>query len=177
MRQELLERLGKTWGERPTAQAETGTQTNRFLVVTVSQQEMLLPVESVREIISAPRLTALPRSRAEILGVTSLRGEIIPVLCLTRILGGQVNGKPEFGRCLILNSDGESVGLRVDDVQEFAQIRPDDGGMMTSDTLAEEFRVISSVALEGDVVRPVLDVALILAVVFGEGEFHENESH
>lgn len=177
MRQELLERLGKTWLERPKAQAETGTQTNRFLVVKVLQQEMLLSVELVREIISAPRLTALPRSRTEILGVTSLRGEIIPVLCLTRILGGEVDGKSESGRCLILNSDGESFGLRVDDVQEFAQLRHDESGMMTSDTLAEEFRVISSVALEGDVVRPVLDVDLILAAVFGEGEFHENESH
>jgi chemotaxis signal transduction protein len=164
------------WG-RPQERSEPRSPQSRFLVVKVAQQEFLLSVGVVREIIHAPLMTSLPRTSPEILGIISLRGEMLPVLDLDRILGLSAPSEHAPLRCLILSSARGSFGLLVDDVEEFTHLLPHELGLMTSESLAEEFRVVSSVAMDGELARPVLDIELILSTVFGERKSDGNESH
>jgi purine-binding chemotaxis protein CheW len=46
-----------------------------------------VPSENVREVVRVPGLTPLPRAPGFVLGVTSHRGEVLPVLDLLRFLG------------------------------------------------------------------------------------------
>lgn len=50
------------------------------LLVPVGDDTYAIPLHQVREVVSAPELTALPTSPATVLGLLNLRGGIVPVL-------------------------------------------------------------------------------------------------
>ena len=54
------------------------------LLFTLEGQRYALPLEDVRELVRAVRLTPLPRAPAVVEGLLNLRGELLPVLDLRR---------------------------------------------------------------------------------------------
>src|SRR5438876_9484377 len=113
-----------------------------------------LPVEQVQEIEPLRELTPLPRAPRETLGLVNVRGRIVPVLDLARLLGTEASAKPS--RLVVASVSGSYVAFAVDEVTSVAALRdlqPDPSGAFvgTSQT---------SGALMG-----VLDAAQILATV------------
>jgi purine-binding chemotaxis protein CheW len=62
----------------------TGAET---LLLPVGRDLYALPVEWVREVVAAPRLTRLPTSPPVVLGLFNLRGQIVPLLDTAALLG------------------------------------------------------------------------------------------
>ena len=55
------------------------------------------PLEQVREVLPLPRIATLPTAPPTVLGVFNLRGEIVPVLDTSRVLGvDPVAGPPAY---------------------------------------------------------------------------------
>ena len=109
-----------------------------------------LPVEQVQEI----ELTPLPRAPRETLGLVNVRGRIVPVLDLARLLGTEASAKPS--RLVVANVSGCCIAFAVDEVTSVAPLRdlqPDEGGMFVGTAQ-------TSGALMG-----VLDADRILATV------------
>lgn len=77
-------------------------------------------IEHVKEILKPLQITPVPRAPDYLKGVTSLRGEIIPVFDLKKRLGlealiqGQEKGK---GRILIVSVRGEVMGALIDEIK------------------------------------------------------------
>jgi purine-binding chemotaxis protein CheW len=72
-----------------------------------------LDVTQVREIVRYQEATPLPMAPALIEGVIDLRGSVIPVIDLGRLLGGSTVEATSQARIVVLDADGLVVGLCV----------------------------------------------------------------
>jgi chemotaxis signal transduction protein len=67
----------------------------RALLIPVGLDLYAVPLESVREVVAAPRLCCLPTGPAAVLGLFNLRGEIVPLLDTAALIGvGRLTGCP-----------------------------------------------------------------------------------
>lgn len=79
-------------------------------------------VDEVLEIIATPPISRLPLPHPELAGVTSVRGEVIPVLDLGVRLLGAPSRRP--GRLVLVHHQGTGtlLGLLVDDVETMVMV-------------------------------------------------------
>jgi purine-binding chemotaxis protein CheW len=105
------------WAEAFVAQKE-------YLAFTIDNEPYAVPLASIQEIVTARKLTRVPRCPADVLGICAVRGELITVLD-TRLRLRRGRSGSDRGRILLTTSaSGEKVGLWVDDVlgvQRFSQ--------------------------------------------------------
>lgn len=96
-----------------------GRATHR-LTVTAGGARVALAASGVAEVIRAPRITRVPNGPSSLLGVTHLRGTILPVVSLSRLLaaGGSAGGAE---RVVVLRRDPR-IGLAVDSVETLQAI-------------------------------------------------------
>lgn len=80
----------------------------------VKGQIYALEVGHVREIVRVPNITPLPNAPELIEGVVDLRGSVIPVLDLARVLGRGRGGLGAQARIVVVEFDGLVMGLWVD---------------------------------------------------------------
>lgn len=90
--------------------------TSRWLTFSLDGVRYAVEVARVQEILRPRPLTPLPGAQAWIAGVMNLRGAIVPVLCLHRLLGSAPAEITEDSRILVTDVTGESVGFQVDAV-------------------------------------------------------------
>ncbi|HKJ91941.1 MAG TPA: CheW domain-containing protein [Longimicrobiales bacterium] len=104
--------------------ARLNVATPRWVVAQSGDLLVGLSARQAREILEAPALTRLPGGRAAV-GVMSLRGRILPVFALDRLLG--IGARDETGRPVVLvEVDGRTAGFVVDRVVgvEAASVKP-----------------------------------------------------
>jgi purine-binding chemotaxis protein CheW len=103
-------------GVEPRAQRE-------LLVFLLAGSAYALPIERVREIVRLRALTPMPHVPGDVLGVLSLRGEIVQVIDARRRLG-LAPAEPARGARVIVMSgeDGGVTGLLVDAVLEVLRV-------------------------------------------------------
>ncbi len=93
-----------------------------LLVIWLNDDPYALPIERVREIVRLRPITPVPHVPKAVLGVISLRGEIVQVLDLRGRLGlAAASAAPDLRRhrIVVLNGeDGQLAGLLVDRVSE-----------------------------------------------------------
>jgi purine-binding chemotaxis protein CheW len=99
----------------------TTTIEQQIVVFALSAEEYALPIENVQEIIryAEPRAVASPEP--SIRGLISLRGKIVPVVDLALRLG-LVAEPADEQKIVIVELDGGTVGVVVDDVEEVLTI-------------------------------------------------------
>ena len=71
------------------------------------------------EIITGHTITSLPLVPSYIRGIINLRGQIIPIVDIRRLLD---QGSCQNNCMIILQSDGTEVGILVDEVQKMVDI-------------------------------------------------------
>lgn len=93
------------------------------LTVRAGDARVAMAAGSVAEVIRGPRITRVPNGPAGLLGVTHLRGAVLPVVSLRRLLGG---GDMADGaqRVVVLRRD-PPVGLAVDAVEALRAVEGD----------------------------------------------------
>lgn len=88
-----------------------------YLGFGVAEQSFLLRVSEVRSVLNElPYLTHLPFAPSWLLGLSSVRGEIVSVVAFAQIVGEQ-NAKPAAGsrsHYILLGGDGTGFLLKVD---------------------------------------------------------------
>jgi purine-binding chemotaxis protein CheW len=91
----------------------------------VADEEYAVPIVGIQEIIKVPTITELPRAPEVVLGIISLRGTIVPVVDLRRLL--RLDEKPvtRQARILVVRTDDEPVGLLVDRVTSVVRFEED----------------------------------------------------
>ena len=92
----------------------------RLVVFDVSGQEYALPVAAVQEIVAVPQaVTRVPRVGAHLLGVTTLRDALVPLVDLRRLFRLADGAEPVHGaRVVVVRTPEGLVGVLVDDVRE-----------------------------------------------------------
>jgi purine-binding chemotaxis protein CheW len=98
------------------------------LTVGVAGEILALPASTVREVLRPAPLTRVPHAPVSLLGLSNLRGAVLPVLSLARLLGQEAAAPTPASRVVVMDG-GTPVGLLVDSVASLgggAKARPID---------------------------------------------------
>ena len=139
----------------------------RFLVFSMEKEKFGLNIEYLREIILADStFTDIAGSSEEVLGLITLRDELLIVIDLRKHYGFQTNNSDK-NRILIASHKGKKIGLFVDEILDIANFPLKD-----IEVMEEEFKdnKLAGVIHDGDNLISYFDFAVL------EGLFKENES-
>ncbi|MCE5194728.1 MAG: chemotaxis protein CheW [Nitrospiraceae bacterium] len=95
-----------------------------LLTFDLSKEEFAFRVSDVEEILRSQRITHVPKVPAFIIGITSLRGKMIPVVELRKRLSIEGNNSVSRKKILILKGGKGHFGVLIDKVKNVIRIRP-----------------------------------------------------
>src|SRR6056297_679169 len=93
-----------------------------LLSFIINKQEFALEVDVIEMVEEYRSSTEVPNSKLFIEGLINLRGRIVPIVDLTKILGMNVEKNHNFEKVLILKIDDEEIGILVDVVNDVVNI-------------------------------------------------------
>jgi purine-binding chemotaxis protein CheW len=93
-----------------------------LLSFRVGEQEYSVDIMSVREIRGWTRATPLPHSEPFVRGVINLRGAVLPIIDLSCRLGIGATETTERNVIIVVQMEGQSIGLLVDAVSDILSI-------------------------------------------------------
>ena len=130
----------------------------QFLTFRLDGAFYAIPVERVREIVRIRPITPVPRLPVEVLGVISLRGEIVEVVDLRRRLGTEPAAPARRSRIIVVyGTDGSIAGLLVDGVNAVLSVEE-------SDLQAASGDAVESLCVRGDEFVSLLDLDRVLEI-------------
>ncbi|HTP05461.1 MAG TPA: chemotaxis protein CheW [Nitrospirota bacterium] len=136
---------------------EIQAQEIEMLSFLLGGEEYVLPVDEVREVLKSRELTIVPNSPPHVLGVTSIRGTVLPVIDLGRRLGLPSAKQDEKARIIIINPDDEDAGIVVDQVTGVVRISPD-AIRPAPETVEQGAEFLKGIARKGDRLYILLDL-------------------
>ncbi|MEO5333765.1 MAG: chemotaxis protein CheW [Magnetococcus sp. YQC-5] len=124
---------------RQQSSIQTGTQTGspvgsdqaarvtelQFVTFHLGKEIFALPMGSVKEIIRMPQVAAVPLSPPSMEGLANLRGLLLPVVSLTRLLFSRKKEVTDITRVVVTDIKGACVGFVVDRVDQVVRVSAD----------------------------------------------------
>jgi purine-binding chemotaxis protein CheW len=99
---------------------------SEFLVFTLGDERMALPLAAVQEILKNVQVTEVPRARPDVVGILSVRGRITTILDLRVRLGMPNADATRHTRVLLVQGGEEVLGLVVDEVLHVVRLRDEE---------------------------------------------------
>ena len=107
----------------PTWDSDAGVVA--VLAVLAGDEAYGFPLSAVREILVPPPLTEVPRAPEHFLGVIVVRGQIITVIDLSKMLHLEAEQTEPYGRILLVDNGEELIGVAVDRVSQVYRMERD----------------------------------------------------
>lgn len=101
-----------------------------------------LDILKINEILKPVLVTRLPNTENFVLGVINLRGNIVPIIDIKKILKNEYSELTNFSRIIVCNVSQKLLGLLVDRVMEVVTIK-------NTDIEGEEVKNFSDQYIEG----------------------------
>jgi purine-binding chemotaxis protein CheW len=102
--------------------ANEDTLTGKHLIFSLGDENYGIPIRHVIEIINIVEITKVPEQPAYVKGIVNLRGKVISVMDV-RLRFGKPEREYDDRTCIVvIEVDGETFGLIVDNVKEVANI-------------------------------------------------------
>lgn len=110
-----------------------------FLGFVLRDEEFGVDLHMVKQIVIPPPVTWVPRVQPHILGVISIRGNVVTLVDARRLMGFEESDRPNSARVLLVDVRDERIGLLVDKITQVRRVpvqafeeSPDlDSGSMT----------------------------------------------
>lgn len=74
----------------------------------------VVPMGQVSELMEVPTTTRLPGVQSWVIGLSNVRGRLLPLFDLARFIGGQIGAQKKSHRVLVLETESLYSGLVVD---------------------------------------------------------------
>ena len=97
----------------------------QLVLFDLSNEAYGIDISAVHEIIRMQPVTKVPRTPTFVEGIINLRGKVIPVIDLRRRFGFDVAEQTKDNRIVVVDIDGENIGIIVDAVTEVLRIPSD----------------------------------------------------
>ncbi len=134
-----------------------------YVAFTVAHEEFLIEILRISEILGMQPITRVPRVPPHIRGVINLRGRIVPVMSLRRMLPMKVDGANET--CIVVvQANNVRAGLLVDRVGEIMPVDEDDIEYSPPFMAALDMEFLHGVVRAGDQMKWLLNIERILAL-------------
>jgi purine-binding chemotaxis protein CheW len=94
----------------------------QYVIFQLANTSYALDIATVQEIIRLPALTQVPQALPYVVGITNLRGSIVPVLDLRQRCGLVAGSPTPATRVVVVQQGSHNLGLIVDAVDEVTTI-------------------------------------------------------
>jgi purine-binding chemotaxis protein CheW len=145
---------------RPIERARTARLPH--LLVMVAGEQYAFATDAVRAVAEIRRITALPHTPPQVLGLTSRGGTVLPVFDLRAILELPLVVLPEHGRIIVVGREIDELAVVVDTVEGTQEIGDGDVAPLPP-TVVGPVRSLARGILENGIV--VLSAELVLESV------------
>ncbi|WP_226018067.1 chemotaxis protein CheW [Novosphingobium sp. FKTRR1] len=115
--QELADETGDTLADNDDAELLT----RQFVTFHLQNEVFAVNMVAVREIIRVPDVTRVPLAPPALDGVANLRGSVVPIVSLRRLLGLEEREADEATRAVVIDV-GQPVGFVVDRVSSVLSV-------------------------------------------------------
>ena len=97
----------------------------QLVIFDLAEETYGVDIGSVREIIRIQEITKVPRTPDFVEGVINLRGNVIPVIDLRKRFGFQQTDATKDTRIVVVDINGNDIGVVVDAVTEVLRLSSD----------------------------------------------------
>jgi two-component system chemotaxis response regulator CheV len=101
---------------------ESGTNELEIVEFQVGQNKFGINVIKVKEIIQPIEITFIPHAHPHVEGIVQLRGEVLPVVSMNRVLGIPVQNKSDQEKFIVAEFNKQRVVFHVDNVTQIHRI-------------------------------------------------------
>jgi purine-binding chemotaxis protein CheW len=136
---------------------ETAAHEIELLSFRLGAEAYAVLVKDVQEVLKVRDLTLVPNAPSYILGVTSLRGTMLPVIDLCKRFGLLPGARDEKSRIIVVSLNDENVGLIVDRVTGVLRIMPE-AIKPTPENIEQGAEFLRGIARKDDILYIVLDL-------------------
>jgi len=105
---------------------ESGTNELEIVEFTVNKNYFAINVMKVREIVNPLQVTLVPQSHPHVEGIIELRGEVLPVIDIAKVLGLDKGNDFNEGKFIVAEFNNQKVVFRVDNVTHIYRISWED---------------------------------------------------
>jgi len=138
-----------------------------YLSFVSAGESYAVELRSVQEIVVPPPITFVPRAKKVVLGVCSVRGQLVTVLDLRACLGAPPIEISRKRRILLgRTADEELMGLLVDEVKQVVRMMPKEIELSSAGSGGDFSEVVRGI---GRPQRGDLLVLLDLSLLLGKG--------
>lgn len=121
----------------------TSVVANQFVTFNSGERAFGIDIMNVREIRGWSPVTELPSQPAAAVGVLDIRGKIVQVYDLQRILGGYGTDGGAGRVVLVVSLKNQDVGLLVDSVSDIVFVQPEDLRPLPGRVVAQSDGIVS----------------------------------
>lgn len=128
------------------------TQALPCIVFKLNDDTFALNIQYVTEITQVVQVNVLPEMPAHLLGLFRFRDRVVPLIDLKTRLGlprEAKTGNKDEERIIIVNDNGKWLGLKVDAIQEIAQIQKSQS-LELEDRSVDSHEAVDGVYVFGD---------------------------
>jgi purine-binding chemotaxis protein CheW len=138
-----------------------GSPSVRAAIISMGGELFTIDLQHVREVFVVESVTPVPGMRPELVGVTNLRGTVVPLLDLRKMFG--LNAEAALRYAVVLKHGASQVGMLVDTVPEIRTISKDQFMPAPSGTGDGANPFVSEVVKLEDRLRGVLEASVVLS--------------
>ncbi|MEM8678955.1 MAG: chemotaxis protein CheW [Planctomycetota bacterium] len=143
----------------PVVQRKNSAQ---FVGFQLGGQEYAFPIEQIREIVIIDNVTQVPQVPDFVEGVTNLRGAIIPIINLRRLLDLPPKAADAETRTIVVNVRDRTMGCTVDMVSQVIRILDSEIQDAPATITADGADYISGFAKQDERLLVLLDIERLL---------------
>lgn len=133
----------------------------QYIGFTLNNNEYTVPISKVQEIIKMPQITKLPQSAYYVEGITNMRGKVITIVNIKKMLN--ISDEQKSDKVIILASGRMSFGILVDSITGVITI--DQASIEPSENLMKEhLDRVDGVAKVDDRLLVMLDPKKVIPV-------------
>jgi len=144
-------------GDSPTH--SSGATTIRAAIISMGGELFTIDLHNVREVFVVESITPVPGMPSGLVGVTNLRGTVIPLLDLRPMFA--LNAEATLRYAVVVKHGNWQVGLLVDAVPEIRTLSKDQFLPAPTGTREGAFPFVSTVVKLEDRLRGVLETSVV----------------
>ncbi len=120
------------------------------------EHEYAIEISIVEMIVEKSQITPVPNSKSFIKGVMNLRGRIVPVIDLRKVLNLDDYEEKKDENIIVTKIEGTEIGFLVDGVTEVMWVNPNE---IDSTIKVEESKYFKGVVKKGERLLVLIDVS------------------
>ena len=144
-----------------------GSTTIRAAIISMGGELFTIDLQNVREVFVVESITPVPGMPSGLVGVTNLRGTVIPLLDLRPMFA--LNADAVLRYAVVVRHGNWQVGVLVDTVPEIRTLSKDQFLPAPTGTGEGAFPFVSTVVKLEDRLRGVLETSAVLSHFEGTG--------